>query len=397
MGYKYILEKNPTNRVLMPNNNALILSGGGARAAYQVGVLSAMGKMLPKNTPLPFSILCGTSAGALNATMLASHANNFSKAVSTLAFVWRHLTPDQIYSVGRWPVASSVTKTLLSLFHLHNSDTSIALMDNTPLKELLTNHLDFSRINTAIENKQLKALAITAMSYSTGESTTFFQGSQDLQPWKGNRRKGVIADLGVDHLLASSAIPTIFPAHKIQNHYYGDGAIRQKSAIYPALKLGAEKLFIIGVSGNRSPKKWSAPDIDVESSAPSMAQILGQLLNSAFIDNLEDDIYQLEIMNNLIRDLPKEKRANHQNLPTETLIISPSEELNEIAHHYLATLPKKIRVLLKAAGGSTSEKTSSAASYLLFTPQYCRALIELGHKDAMWEKDRILSFFENNV
>jgi NTE family protein len=378
----------------MKNNNALILSGGGARAAYQVGVLSAMGKILPKNTPLPFSILCGTSAGALNATMLATQANNFSKAASTLAFVWRHLTPDQIYTVGRWPVATSLTKTLLSLFHGQSRDVSISLMNNAPLKELLSNHLDFSRINTAIERDQLTALAITAMSYSTGESTTFFQGKTELNEWKGNRRKGVSTDLGVDHLLASSAIPMIFPAHKINNHYYGDGAIRQKSAIYPALKLGANKLFIIGVSGNRSPKPWPTPEDTIEHSAPSISQILGQLLNSAFIDNLEDDIHQLEIMNSLIRDLPKDKQEKHQNLPTETLIVSPSEELNEIAHHYINTLPKNVRVLLKAAGGSTSEKISSAASYLLFTPQYCRALIELGHKDAMWEKDKILHFLE---
>ena len=391
-----MLEPFQNKRAFMNNNNALILSGGGARAAYQVGVLSAMGKMLPKHTPLPFPILCGTSAGALNATMLATQANNFSKAVSSLAFVWRHLTPDQIYTVGRWPVASSLTKTLLSLFHLHNHDNSIAIMDNSPLEELLSNHLDFTRINNAIDNQQLKALAITAMSYSTGESTTFFQGTPDLHAWQGNRRKGVTATLGVDHLLASSAIPTIFPAHKIQNHYYGDGAIRQKSAIYPALKLGADKLFIIGVSGNRSAKKWAPQEKDVDTSAPSMAQILGQLLNSAFIDNLEDDIYQLEIMNSLIRDLPKDKQANHQNLPTETLIISPSEELNEIAHHYIATLPKNIRILLKATGGSTREKISSAASYLLFTPQYCRALMELGYKDAMWEKDRITAFFEHS-
>lgn len=201
-----------------------------------------------------------------------------------------------------------------------------------------------------------------------------------------------------DHLLASSAIPTIFPAHKIQNHYYGDGAIRQKSAIYPALKLGADKLFIIGVSGNRSAKKWATTSEDeIESSAPSMAQILGQLLNSAFIDNLEDDINQLEIMNSLIRDLPEDKQAQHPNLPTETLIISPSEELNTIAHHYIKTLPKNVRILLKAAGGSTSDKISSAASYLLFTPQYCRALMDLGYQDAMWEKDRIIAFFDQQV
>lgn len=379
----------------MENSKALILSGGGARAAYQVGVLSAMGKMLPKHTSLPFPILCGTSAGALNATMLATHADNFSKATSRLAFVWRHLTPDQIYTVSRWPVASSLTKTLISLFHKHSHDVPIALMDNTPLKELLNNHLDFSRINTAIEQEQLMALAITAMSYTTGESTTFFQGQETLKEWQGSRRKGVKDTLAVDHLLASSAIPMIFPAQKVHKNYYGDGAIRQKSAIYPALQIGANKLFIIGVSGNRSPKPWSTPEDNIKHSTPSVTQILGQLLNSAFIDNLEDDIHQLEIMNRLIKGLPKEKQAQHQYLPTETLIISPSEELNEIAHHHIETLPKNVRVLLKAAGGSASEKISSAASYLLFTPEYCRALIELGHKDAMWEKDRILAFFND--
>ncbi|TYL47768.1 patatin-like phospholipase family protein [Marinomonas sp. IMCC 4694] len=379
----------------MRHNNALILSGGGARAAYQVGVLSAIGKIVPKGQPLPFSILCGTSAGALNATMLASYAGNFSKAVATLAFVWRHLTPDQIYSVGRWPMASSVTKTIMSLFHLHNQNTSIALMDNAPLQALLRNRLDFSKINDAIEKQQLTALAITAMSYATGESTTFFQGAHHLQGWQGNRQKGTPTELGVDHLLASSAIPIIFPAHKIDQQFYGDGAIRQKSAIYPALQLGANKLFIIGVSGNRHPKALPVVDSGAALRAPSMAQILGQLLNSAFIDNLEDDIHQLEIMNQLIHDLPKNKKANHDNLPTETLIISPSEELNTIAHQYLHTLPKNVRVLLKAAGGSASDKISSAASYLLFTPPYCKALMNLGYHDAMWEKDRILAFLED--
>ena len=379
----------------MSNHSALILSGGGARAAYQVGVLSALGKIVDKGSPLPFPILCGTSAGALNATMLATNADNFTKAVSKLAFVWRHLTPDQVYTMGRWPIASSVTKTLLTLFHLHNRHNPIALMDNTPLKQLLENFIEFPNINKALEEGHLNALAVTAMSYSTGESTTFFEAQEHLKAWQGNRRKGIADKLSVDHLLASSAIPTIFPAHKVATHYYGDGAIRQKSAIYPALQLGAKKLFIIGVSGNRSPKKWPSKDSEPASSAPSMAQILGQLLNSAFIDNLEDDIRQLEIMNNLIRDLPEEKRQHHA-LPTETLIISPSEELNVISEHYIHTLPKNIRILLKATGGSISQNASSAASYLLFTPEYCRALIELGYKDAMWEKDRIQAFLQED-
>lgn len=376
----------------MTTQNALILSGGGARAAYQVGVLSAIGKMVVKGSPLPFPILCGTSAGALNATMLATHADNFTKAVSKLAFVWRHLTPEQIYTMGRWPIATSITKTLLSLFHSQNHDTPVALMNNGPLNDLLINFIDFSKINQSIKKQHLQALAVTAMSYSTGESTTFMQGAKNIQSWQGNRRRGIVDTITADHLLASSAIPGIFPAQKVHDHYYGDGAIRQKSAIYPAIQMGAKKLFIIGVSGNRRSRNLSADKAEYH--APSVAQILGQLLNSAFIDNLEDDIHQLEIMNQLIQDIPKEKRGQYE-LPSETLIISPSEEVNAIAEHYIYTLPKNIRVLIKATGGSISQTASSAASYLMFTPQYCKALMELGYKDALLEKDSILAFLSN--
>ncbi|MCV2402741.1 patatin-like phospholipase family protein [Marinomonas sp. C2222] len=381
----------------MKSNDALILSGGGARAAYQVGVLSAMGKILPENNKLPFSILCGTSAGALNATMLACHAHNFTKATSRLSHVWSHLTPDQVYSLDRWPMVSSLTKALLSLFHSHNNPSALALMDNSPLKALLSQNLDFTKIDKAIENQNLSALAITAMSYTTGKSTTFFKGRNGFDEWIKSRSHGIKQDLSVKHLLASSAIPMLFPAQKVGKHYYGDGAIRQKSAITPAIQLGAEKLFIIGVSGNRAPQKWTSEESVEEVTAPSLSQILGQLLNSAFIDNLEEDISQLELVNNLISELPEEKQLKQAKLPMNTLIVSPSEALNEIAHHYLHTLPKNIRVLLKAAGSSSTSKVSSAASYLLFTPPFCKALIELGYKDAMWEKDRILAFFKDEL
>ncbi|MDB4837101.1 patatin-like phospholipase family protein [Marinomonas sp.] len=379
----------------MKNSNALILSGGGARAAYQVGVLSTMGKIVPHHTALPFSIVCGTSAGALNATTLACHAHNFTQASSRLAYVWRNLTPDQVYSLDRWPMMSSLTKALWSLLHSSNNPAALALMDNSPLNNLLNHHLNFSNIEKAIDNQHISALAITAMSYTTGKSTTFFQAADHLEGWQEPRGQGIRQNISVEHLLASSAIPMLFPAQEVGKHYYGDGAIRQKSAISPAIQLGAKKLFIIGVSSNRSPQKWSNDEQDPAPSVPSLTQIISQLLNSAFVDNLEDDINQLEIINALISELPEEKRAKHIQLPMNTLIISPSEALDEIANHYLNTLPKKIRALLKAAGGSSNSKISSAASYLLFTPEYCRALIELGYKDAMWEKDKILEFFES--
>ncbi|GAB3475240.1 patatin-like phospholipase family protein [Marinomonas epiphytica] len=380
----------------MDKNSALILSGGGARAAYQVGVLSAIGRLTPRNTPLPFDTLCGTSAGALNATMIATNAHNFSKAVSTLSFVWRHLTPDQIFKLGRWPVTISVTKTLLSMFHQQKQQEAISLMDNTPLQELLNGQLDFSKIDQHLQKGYFRSLAITAMNYTSGESTTFFQSSNPHTNWHEERRIGIAKEINIEHLLASSAIPGMFPALKIQNHYFGDGAIRQKSAIDPALRLGANKLFIIGVSANRSPKPWGEQfaEQNIETSPPGIAQILGQLLNSAFVDNLEDDLKHLEARNKMLLDIPECKQHLHPPY-VESLIISPSQEINDIAAEHLNTLPKHIRTFLKAAGGTSAQSASTAASYLLFTPEYCRALIELGYQDAMWEKDKILSFFND--
>lgn len=376
----------------MENNRALILSGGGARAAYQVGVLSAIGKMLPKGTPLPFSILCGTSAGALNAAMLATNAGNFTRAISRLSYIWRHLTPDQVYQTRSADLLSSLSKILFSVFH-HGYATGrpLSLLDNAPLRQLIERFLDLDQISVSINQRHLKALAITAMSYTTGITTTFFQGRPELTPWSRSRREGLISRITFDHLLASAAIPTIFPPQKIGDDYFGDGAMRQHAPISPALHLGAEKVLVIGVSGNRNPKHW-APREPVKHS-PSIAQITGQLLNSAFIDSMEADIEHLERINTLLT-LGGEPLNDAGVRPVETLIISPSQELDRMAAEQFHTLPRSVRVLLSASGGSSSDGGSAAASYLMFTPEYCQALMELGYKDTMWEREKVLAFLD---
>ena len=369
---------------------ALILSGGGARAAYQVGVLSAIGKMLPKDTSLPFPILCGTSAGALNAAMLATNADNFTKAVTKLTYVWRHLTPEQVYKTGPLSILSSIGKVILSLMnHGYSKNSQLSLLNNDPLYDLLKHYLDLEKIENSIEKKYLVALSITAMSYSTGLTTSFFQGVSEIENWDRSRQRGVRCKLTHSHLLASSAIPIIFPARQLGDDFFGDGAMRQQSPISSALHLGADKIMIIGVSDKHAVTPWYKEKTDNHS--PSIAQITGQLLNSAFIDNFENDIEQLKRINGLFGDnlaTTKNKTINK----IETLIISPSTALDEITSQHFSQLPWSIKKLLGATGATPKAGGSTAASYLLFTPEYCRSLIELGKKDANWEKDKILAF-----
>lgn len=373
---------------------ALILSGGGARAAYQVGVLSAIGKMLPKNTPLPFPILCGTSAGALNAGMLATHADNFTKAVSNLSYVWRHLTPERVYKTQSSAILASIAKVALSLLHNgYNRNSQLSLLNNEPLRQLLRQHLDLDKIQKFIDQDYLDALSITAMSYSTGLTTSFFEGKAGIEDWERSRQRGVRSKLTHTHLLASSAIPIIFPARQLGDDFFGDGAMRQQSPISPALHLGASKVMIIGVSDRRAVTPWHKEKVINHS--PSIAQIVGQLLNSAFIDNFETDIEQLKRSNSL-SDHGAETTDGKKISKIDTLIISPSTALDEISSQHFSQLPWNIRSLLGATGATPKAGGSTAASYLLFTPDYCRSLIELGKKDANWEKDRILDFLFAN-
>lgn len=375
--------------------NALILSGGGARAAYQVGVLSAVKDILPSSTHNPFPIICGTSAGAINALALATHTGNFREGVADLYAIWGNIAIERIFKTGWLELSRSGARLVGSLFNQGiGRERPVSLLDNAPLREFLLETIRFHNIKKGISAGDLEAVAVTAMGYTSGESVSFFQGNSKLEGWRRHRRIGISSELTVDHLLASSAIPTIFPTVKIGREYFGDGAMRQLAPVSPALHLGASSMFVIGVSSNRNPAHWYKRRMRPRHS-PSMAQIIGHMFNSAFIDSLEGDIEHLERINKLLAKIDGEVYTDGgaQLRPVKTLVISPSKELDRIAGRKIRYLPRSMRFFMGATGATARAGGSAAASYLLFAKPFCDELMELGYQDAMWEKDAIQEFF----
>jgi NTE family protein len=374
---------------------ALILSGGGARAAYQVGVLQALAQILPDDAPYPFPIICGTSAGAINATVLASHPGTFKEAVTGLASMWQELTLDQIYLHGWRDIFKGVGLIGCSLFNEGvGQQRPLSLLDNAPLWHLLGSKIRLENIEKEIEKGKLLAVSISAMGYSSGQTISFFEGHPDLVGWNRYRRAGVPTRLRLEHLLASSAIPTIFPAVRINREYFGDGALRQLAPISPALHLGAESLFVIGVSGNRKSQHWGKRKPVRHS--PSMAQIVGHLFNSAFIDGMEGDLEHLERMNQLLSLIPEsERQASGLELRiVKNKVISPSRPLDAIAGRSIRYLPSSLKFFLRTIGATAKGGGATAASYLLFAKEFITELMELGYQDTMWEVDSIKDFFD---
>lgn len=371
----------------------LILSGGGARAAYQVGVLAAIADLLPDTAQNPFPVIVGTSAGAINAVGLACGALHFGEAVRRLTEVWQGFHAHQVYR-SDWlgvvrQAARFVGHSVLGL----GGQVPVALLDSSPLGELLRRELDFSGICAAVRQRQLRAVAVTAFGYETGQAVTFYQGRATIDPWFRHRRVGVPTRLSLQHLLASAAIPLIFPPVKINREYFGDGAVRQTAPISPALHLGATRVLVVGVSGNLQGEQADSavPRLRVVK-PPSLAQIGGHMLNSTFIDSLEGDIELLERLNLMSRLVPHDQQSRGLGLkPVEVLVISPSRPLDAIAarHHY--ELPAVLRLFLRGPG-ATQAGGAGVLSYLLFEQGYCTELIELGYQDAMAKKEALSDF-----
>lgn len=373
---------------------ALILSGGGARAAYQVGVLQALADVLPDDCENPFPIICGTSAGAINALAIAAHKGNFKSAVNALAYMWQNLDIGQVYLHGWSDIFKGLSYLGLSLFNEGmGRRRPLSLLDNAPLWNLLGSKINFENLHHSIESGRLLAVSVSAMGYTSGHSVSFFQGNPALQGWSRYRRSGVATQLRLEHLLASSAIPTIFPAVRINREYFGDGALRQLAPISPALHLGADALFVVGVSGNRSAPKANRRVPHRHS--PSMGQIIGHLFNSAFVDALEGDLEHMQRMNELLKLIPDDVREREGIVlrPVDNMVISPSYPIDGIAGRNVRYLPKSLRFFLRAIGATAKGGGATAASYLLFSNEFITELMALGREDTLAEADSIRAFF----
>jgi NTE family protein len=377
----------------MQKRAALILTGGGARAAYQVGVLKAIAEFLPRRARCPFAIICGTSAGALNAATLAVNAGNFRKGVQYLTNTWKNFHANHIYRTDVVGVFNNsmlwLAGVILNMVGI-NKLSRVSLLDNSPLVELLEEILPCEKIQESIDAGLLHALSITASGYGSGQSVTFFQGAKQLVPWQRKGRIGISTRIEIKHLLASSALPFIFPATLINREYFGDGSMRQIAPISPALHLGATRVLIIGVSVNGNPEH---PDRAGIGEYPSLASIAGHALSSIFLDRMEVDLERLKRINDLVALMPEEVRERAGLRHVDALVMSPSQPIEKIAERYVTELPWTIRLLLRLIG-ARHQSGGALVSYLLSEKKFCRALIDLGYQDAIKRRDEIMAFLE---
>ncbi|MBA4381256.1 MAG: Patatin [Sideroxydans sp.] len=371
----------------------LILTGGGARAAYQVGVLKAIAEFLPYRTRMPFDVVCGTSAGALNAVTLVVNARHFRKGVRYLHNIWNNAHINEIYRSDVIGVAANSGRWLMGLVLsvLGSSRYNrVSLLDNRPMRTFLERTLPCELIQQHIDEGLVHAVSVTASGYGSGHSVTFYQGAPDIKPWKRARRLGVPTQISIQHMLASSAIPFMFPAVHVNREFFGDGSMRQIAPISSALHLGAERVLVVGVGHDPLEERQKRSKID---SYPSLAEIAGHALDSIFIDGLEVDLERLHRINRTIGMIPEELRGNVNLQHVEALVITPSQPLEKVAERHIANLPWTIRLLLRLVGVMRGSG-ANLVSYLLFDRHYCRALIDLGYQDALKRRDEILRFLE---
>ena len=373
----------------------LVLAGGGARAAYQVGVLQAMKEMLPDPKVNPFAIICGTSAGAVNAGALAVHADDFSAAVDHLLDVWRNFEPRHVYRADFPGVVANSTRWFAGfLFGAFLKNKRISLLDNRPLESLLTRYLDFARIERNVAAGALDAVSITCSGYTSGQSCSFFQGTESLEGWKRSQRIGIKTKIGVHHLMASSAIPFLFPAYHLNREFFGDGSMRQIAPVSPALHLGADRVVVIGTAKIRH----DSPERTRGDLYPTLAQIAGHVLNSIFLDSLAVDLERLERINRTISCVDREtlKKMGLTLHHVDVLVLTPSQPLEAIAVKHVRNLPWTIRILLRSVG-AMRRGGANLASYLLFERGYCNELIALGYDDTIKRREEVESFLAGGL
>lgn len=380
----------------MNQKTALILSGGGARGAYQVGVLKGLSEILPEKMKSPFDILSGSSAGAINCAHLATNIQHFSVAIEKLVYLWSQIKAEQVFKTD----FLSLNKFSLGLLGEKKLN---ALLDTAPLRELISKNCDFTKIKKNLEAEFINSVIITANNYDSSSAISFIQTKDQSHVfWRESRRKAVLAEINVDHVMASSAIPMLFPPIEIESQHYGDGCVRNNTPCSPSIRMGAEKLFVIGVRTQLSTEvnhpMQSQKKKAVSQQSPSMIKILNTLLNAVLLDSVEQDVLRIQRINQLAKlvkqsesQVSVEDKMGLKEIPA--LCISPSQDIGELARQHAHHLPRLIRMTISAFG--SLDEASEILSYLLFEPNFCKSLIEMGYQDALVNKESIQSFFNN--
>jgi NTE family protein len=371
----------------------LILPGGGARSAYQVGVLKGIAEFWPLQRRNPFPVITGTSAGAINATVLAASAMRFHAGVARMVGVWSHFHSGKVFrSDGLTAFRTALHWIWAALTGGLGLGKPDSLLDNAPLRALLENQVNFARIQQAIDAGALDAIAITASSYHRARSVSFYQAKDGVEPWARARREGKRCTLDLDHLMASVAIPVVFPAVWVRDDFYGDGSMRQAAPLSSAIHLGAERLLVIGLRSEGVSLLRQKP---AEPEYPTLGSIAGYMLDTLFMDSLYSDLERLTRINQLIAEngvAPGSRKVKE----IQAHVVIPSEDVLEIAARHAKRMPRSVRFLLRGLGGANSSGLP-LVSYLLFEQEYCRELIDLGYRDALAQREQLMAFLSGEA
>jgi NTE family protein len=373
-------------------HTGLVLTGGGARAAYQVGVLRALSEIAPTGG-LPFDVLAGISAGAINTVALATYAENFQDAAKRLSATWAALTPDRVFRTGTLRLASIGSRWVrdLSAGGLVGKSGINYLLDSEPLRELIASEIPFGRMRRHLRSGRLRGVAVSATNYHTGSGVTFFEGSADIEPWTRSTRIGLRGRIGVEHVMASAAIPVFFAPVAIGGTFYGDGCVRMVYPMSPAIHMGADRVVAVSVRHLSTPTETAQREVREKADQMPLSEIAGVLLNAVFLDSVDSDLERLNRVNRTLALVPEEKLDGLGMRPIPALVLRPSEDLGKLAADEYVRFPRMLRYLLKGIGAS-GHAGEDLLSYLAFEPTYVRRVMELGYDDTMARKAEVQEF-----
>lgn len=386
-----------------PSRMGLALVGGGARGAYQAGVLRGLGEILGKkygNRPF-LDIVTGISAGSINAAYVSSKADRMAEAVEGLYALWREIHVGQVMRTSMVSLASNGTRWIrdLSLGGLMPSSKTRSnhILDTTPLHEFLRSNIDFDAIKSHVDQDLLHGFAVSATNYNTGTAVTFFDGHPEIKTWTRSSRLGRRSRIGLQHILASAAIPILFKPVPIDGAFFGDGGIRMDTPLSPAIHLGADRVLAISIRHPRSyeiTEQLNASSDQQPQRDIAVADIAGVMLNAAFLDGLDSDAERMARINQTIALIDERRRNEYALRPIPLLVIRPSVDLATLAIDQFKRFPRALRYMMKGLGASDASG-SDFISYLAFDPTYTRPLLEIGYADALAQRDQIEAFFLN--